>query len=338
MLHIQSNYPLKNYNTFGISAKASFFAELNAINDIEELISSDIFRNEPHIILGGGSNMLFTRDYQGFIMHSTLAGIACIKENSEESEIRVGSGVEWDKLVIYAVENELGGIENLSGIPGNVGASPVQNIGAYGVEVRDTIINVEGFDFRQKKIQSYNNKECRFGYRTSIFKEQFKNEFLITHVTFRLKKPPHKLVTEYGAIKTELEKYGEKSISTLRRSVIAIRNSKLPDPLKTGNAGSFFKNPVVTKELADKVKTGFPEVPTYAAAEGFVKLSAAWLIEQSGCKGIQKGQAASHKIQPLVLINLGGATGNEILELAQIIEHRVYEKFGITLVKEVNIV
>jgi UDP-N-acetylmuramate dehydrogenase len=338
MNQIQSDFPLQQYNTFGIIANTAFYTEIDLVAQIPELIETEIFIKMPHLILGGGSNILFTQNFPGLTIRSRIAGFELIDEDKEYVYLRVGSGMIWDEFVAVAIENNWGGIENLSGIPGTIGASPIQNIGAYGAEAKDVVIKVEGFDFEQKTFETLDNASCNFGYRTSFFKEKLKNRFLVCYVTFRLKKAPHLLITNYGAIGKELEKYTEKNISTIRKAVCAIRNSKLPDPAVIGNAGSFFKNPTVEKDQAEELKNNYPTIPTYPVAEGSLKLSAAWLIDQAGCKGIQQGKAASHKDQPLVLVNLGGATGNNILELAQFIEKRVHDVFGVKLEKEVNIV
>jgi UDP-N-acetylmuramate dehydrogenase len=338
MLQIQSDFPLKSYNTFGITASTAFYTEIEAVSQLSELIGKKMFNKLPLLFLGEGSNLLFTQNFNGITIRSIIRGVEVIGENSTDFFVRVGSGMIWDDFVVHAIENNWGGIENLSGIPGTVGASPIQNIGAYGVEVKDVIENVEGYDFSTSSFIEYDNPACKFGYRSSLFKEKLKNQFLICYVTFRLQKPPHTLRTDYGVIGKELDKYHEKNISNIRKAVCAIRNAKLPDPARLGNAGSFFKNPIVEISRAEKLKIDNPTIPIYHASEDRVKLSAAWLIDQAGCKGISLGRVASHKDQPLVLVNLGGATGEEVLELARFIEQRVHDVFGVTLEKEVNIV
>jgi UDP-N-acetylmuramate dehydrogenase len=338
MLQIQSDFPLKSYNTFGITASTAFYTEIESASQISELVGMELYNKMPHLILGGGSNLLFIQNFNGITVRSIIKGIEVINENNSEFFVRVGSGMIWDDFVVHAVENKWGGIENLSGIPGTVGASPIQNIGAYGVEVKDVIENVEGFDFSTNSFIEFDNPACKFGYRSSLFKEKLKNEFLICYVTFRLQKLPHTLRTDYGVIGKELEKYHGKNISNIRKAVCAIRNAKLPDPAKLGNAGSFFKNPIIEFSRAEKFKIDYPTIPVYPSSDDHVKLSAAWLIDQAGCKGISLGRVASHKDQPLVLVNLGDATGEEVLELARFIEQRVHDVFGVTLEKEVNIV
>jgi UDP-N-acetylmuramate dehydrogenase len=338
MLKIQSDFPLYRSNTFGIHALAEFYTDIHTNEDLVELADSDIFDRTDHLILGGGSNILFTRNYRGLIIHPAISSFEITDDDNRYASVRVGSGVVWDSLVEWAITKNLGGIENLSGIPGTVGASPIQNIGAYGTEVKDAISHVEGFDLKEKDFRTFTADACKFGYRTSLFKESMKNRFVVCYVTFRLTKPPHKLVTHYGTIEEELKKYPQITIATVRKAVLAIRNSKLPDPMKIGNAGSFFKNPVVKNDLANDIKKTHPAAPVYPAGNDRSKLSAAWLIDQAGCKGLRIGNAATHLNQPLVLVNLGGATGKEILELAAYVKNKVAEMFDIQLEEEVNIV
>jgi UDP-N-acetylmuramate dehydrogenase len=338
MIKIQRNFCLDRYNTFRISVMAENFIEVHSIDDIEKLMQSVIFKTNSHFILGGGSNILFTKDYEGLVIHPSITGIESVEVYDEYEYFRVGSGVVWDDFVAYAVEKDRSGIENLSGIPGMVGASPIQNIGAYGKEVKDVITKVEGFDLGAGTFKSYSNEECRFGYRTSLFKETMRNEFLVCYVTFRLKKPPHILDASYGTLEQELLKYPDRNISTVRLAVRSIRNLKLPDPQKIGNAGSFFKNPVIQRNAAEKLRKQHPSLPLYPAGDETMKLSAAWLIDEAGCKGLHLGKAATHRDQPLVLINLGGAKGNEILKLSHYIQDKVDKLFGIRLEEEVNVV
>ncbi len=338
MIRIQADFPLQAYNTFGIEAITSFYTEVSSIDQIRELMATDVFNKYPHFILGGGSNILFKQDFPGLTIHPLINGTEITDEDTSHVYLKAGGGMAWDELVQYAVENNWGGIENLSGIPGTVGASPIQNIGAYGVEVKDVIVAVEGVNLENGKTIIFDNTSCKFGYRTSVFKEKLKNRFLVCNVTFRLTKTHHALITKYGTIEKELEKYTKRDIATIRKVVCEIRNAKLPDPALLGNAGSFFKNPVVSEDKGKELKKKYPEIPQYPSDKGCVKLSAAWLIEQSGCKGIQLNRAASHTLQPLVLVNLGGASGREILGLAAYIEQRVREVFGINLEKEVNII
>ncbi len=338
MVDFKTNFSLKQYNTFGIDISTEFFTEISTSDDINELIASDIFKTHPRLILGGGSNILFTKNFQGIIIHSKIIEIAIIEENKDFVFVKVGSGVVWDELVEYSVLKGWGGLENLSAIPGHVGASPIQNIGAYGVEVKDVIYEVQGIDLVQGQTLAFTNSDCEFAYRNSIFKQKFKNDFLLTHVVFQLKKFPHKLVSEYGQIEQALSREKEKTISVMRQIICKIRNSKLPDVKTIGNAGSFFKNPVVTSTIADELKSKIKDIPHYKTSDGEYKLSAAWLIEKAGCKGIQLGNAGSYKNQALVLINLGNAEGKEIANLADYIKNRVFELFNVNLETEVNII
>ena len=338
MFDFKTNFSLKQYNTFGIDVSTEFFTEISNSNDIKELIDSDIFKTHSRLILGGGSNILFTKDFQGLIIHSRIRGIDIVDENKEFLYLKVGSGEVWDEFVEYSVSKGWGGLENLSAIPGHVGASPIQNIGAYGVEVKDVIKEVQGIDLVNGQALSFTNSDCKFAYRNSIFKQKLKNDFLLTHVVFQLKKFPHKLITEYGQIEQAFSKEKEKTISVMRKIICEIRNSKLPDVKNIGNAGSFFKNPIVTSAIADELKSKISDIPQYRSSDGKYKLSAAWLIEKAGCKGIQLGNAGSYKNQALVLINLGNAEGKEIVKLADYIKNRVYELFGVNLETEVNII
>jgi len=338
MLDLKTNFSLKQYNTFGIDVSAEFFTEIFTTDDINELIASDIFTKHPRLILGGGSNILFTKDYRGLIIHSRIRGIETIEENKDFVYLRVGSGEIWDELVEYSVSKGWGGLENLSAIPGHVGASPIQNIGAYGVEVKDVINEVQGIDLVKGQTLLFTNSDCEFAYRNSIFKQKFKNDFLLTHVVFKLKKFPHTLATGYGQVEKALSKEKEKTISVMRKIICEIRNSKLPDVKTIGNAGSFFKNPIVSSAIADELKSKISDIPLFRASDGKYKLSAAWLIEKAGYKGIQLGNAGSYKHQPLVLINLGNAEGKEIVNLADFIKNKVNELFGVNLETEVNII
>ena len=334
---IKINHPLQPYNTFGIPVVAEYFTEIISENQLPDIIENPVFRKNKVLILGGGSNILFARDFDGLILHVKIGGINLVEEDKKTVSVDVGGGVTWDELVSYAVRNNWGGIENLSAIPGTVGAAPVQNIGAYGVEVKDVIEKVEGFDLYRKKFLSFTNNECNFQYRNSIFKEQYRNRYLICCVTFRLNKAPHQLITHYGNIAEEINRQSENTIASMREVIIRIRDLKLPDYRVNGNAGSFFKNPIISNELSSELKLSFPDMPIFREIEGRTKLSAAWLIEQSGCIGIKAGNAGVHPKQPLVLINLGNATGKEILDLSVQIQEAVKSKFGIVLEPEVNI-
>jgi UDP-N-acetylmuramate dehydrogenase len=338
MIEIKENFRLLPYNTFRIDAKARFFVEIKSEEDISELFLSDIFQSQARIILGGGSNILFTGNFNGLVIHPMFDGIEIIDESAEDIEVRVGSGVVWDEFVSFAVSKNWGGIENLSDIPGNVGASPVQNIGAYGREVKEVVEKVEATSLSNGEKVVFTNRECKFEYRNSIFKSKFKNDLLITSVTFRLSKPPHVLITHYDNIEHELLKSGTRDIDAIRKIITGIRRSKLPLVDKTGNAGSFFRNPILSNSTADKIKAIHPNIPVYRVDDDTVKLSAAWLIDKSGCKGLIRGNAGCYETQPLVLINLGNADGNEILDLANFIRQKVFEEFGVHLQPEVYII
>jgi UDP-N-acetylmuramate dehydrogenase len=338
MPDIKTNYSLQTLNTFGVEAYASYFCKIANPSEIELLVADPFFLCNKHklLILGGGSNLLFTSNYKGLVIQSGITGIETIHDSADEVLLRVGSGVEWDDLVAYAVEHQFGGIENLSGIPGNVGASPVQNIGAYGCEVEQVIEKVEAFHLEQKKWLEFKHDECDFAYRNSTFKRKYLNRLFVSHVQFRLKKVPHQLITHYGKVEEELIAFPQPTIANVREVVLKIRNSKLPDPQKIGNAGSFFKNPVIDLDQARVLTRMYPAIPNYPAGEK-CKLSAAWLIDQSGLKGYQLGNAATHINQPLVIINKGNATGKEIADLAHHIQKVVLAKFNIKLEPEVNI-
>ena len=338
MLEITTNFDLSEKNTFGLTAFTEYFTLIDSISGFKELFNAPIYHENPKMVLGGGSNILFTKNYEGLLIHPVFKGVELLEENDEFVVIRVGSGMTWDDLVQYAVENNWGGLENLTDIPGNVGAAPVQNIGAYGVEVKDSIVKVETADLESGEIRTFTEADCRFGYRTSIFKEEFKNKLLITHVRFRLRKSPHRVLTEYGTVEEMLSKKRDRSIRSVRQVIREIRAAKLPDYRVQGNAGSFFKNPIVEPEVAERILDEYPPAPIYPTDTRQIKLSAAWLIDQSGCKGLRMGNVATHSKQPLVIVNLGDATGNEVLALAQHIQKVVKEKFGIQLEPEVNIV
>jgi UDP-N-acetylmuramate dehydrogenase len=335
-MKIFRNILLNNYNTFGIKSTARCIIHVSTDKDAIKLMRHELYWKEPLLIVGGGSNILFTGDFNGTILHPVFGGIRIEEEHDNEVVISAGSGVIWDKLVGWAVKNNLGGIENLSLIPGMTGAVPVQNIGAYGSEVKDTIIKVKAISLNEGKIIFFNNEECSFGYRKSIFKNELKGKYLITRTWFKLKKKPA-FNLEYGSLKEEVEKLGTPSLETVRQAVINIRKSKLPDPEVTGNAGSFFKNPVIDPALAEAVKSKFPDIPHYPDPSG-IKIAAGWLIEKCGWKGIRIGDAGVYDSQALVLVNYGNAKGEEIYDLSEKIRQSVREKFGINLEREVQII
>jgi UDP-N-acetylmuramate dehydrogenase len=339
MSGIQENISLKHLNTFGIEANARYYTEIHDLNGLKELLNLPVFKNSPKLILGGGSNVLFTKDFDGIVVKNGLKGINIVNETAEYADVRCAAGEVWHDFVMWTIAKGLGGLENLSLIPGCVGASPMQNIGAYGVEVKDVFLELESYDLLTGEKLIFNKQECDFGYRESVFKREFKNRVIIGSVTFRLQKQP-KLNTSYGAINDELKKLGitNPGIKDVSRAVINIRSSKLPDPKVTGNAGSFFKNPEVTQSVYDELRKKFPEIVAYPLENGAYKLAAGWLIEQSGLKGYQKGNAAIHDKQALVLVNKGGATGSEIYSLSEYVLQTVFSKFGVKLEREVNII
>ena len=338
MMNIQYNIDLKAYHTFAISQQATALFTYETCDDLTHFFNE--YRNHFKRILpiGEGSNMLFINDFDGCILKSHIRTIEIVSQNHEFAIIKVGSGLIWDDFVAWSIEHNFHGIENLSLIPGTVGASAVQNIGAYGIEAAQVIDKVEGLDIQTFNYQIFNNTQCRFGYRSSVFKNDLQNKFIITHVHFKLTlKPNYKL--EYGAVKQEVEKLGKVSLQHIREAIIKIREEKLPDPKILGNAGSFFKNPVIDKHIAQKLISENPGMPYYKSDNNTIKLAAGWLIDQCGLKGFKTSDgAAVHKNQALVLTNCGVKSGYNILDLANYIKDKVYEKFAINLETEVTII
>lgn len=339
MVKILSNVSLKSLNTFGIEAKAKYYAEVNSTEDLLTLLRDETFTGSEKLILGGGSNILFTKDFDGIVVKNGLKGINIVNETAEFADVKSAAGEVWHEFVMWTIREGLGGLENLSLIPGCVGASPMQNIGAYGAEVKDVFLELEAYDLFTGEKLVFNKTQCHFGYRESVFKHEFRNRMIITSVTFRLLKQP-KVNTSYGAINEELKKLGVNvpGIRDVSQAVINIRSSKLPDPKVTGNAGSFFKNPEVIPSVYDELKKKFPEIVAYPLENGNYKLAAGWLIEQSGLKGYKSGNAAVHDKQALVLVNKNGATGSEIYSLSEYVLQTVFSKFGVKLEREVNII
>jgi len=337
-MNILENISLKDYNTFGIDVKAKAAAEIINENDLLEVLSLNEFKDSEKLVLGCGSNILFTRDFNGLVIKNTIPGINIVDEDELTVLVEAGAGVIWHDLVQYCVDNDFGGIENLALIPGTVGAAPIQNIGAYGQELKDRFFSLKGISLDDYKIKKYFNKECKFGYRDSIFKNELRGKFIITYVTLRLEKNPV-ISIDYASIKEELDKLNlnRVTIKDVSNVICGIRRKKLPDPAVFGNAGSFFKNPEINAYQLDELKKNYPGIAWYKMDNGQVKLAAAWLIEKCGWKGKRIGNVGSHSMQPLVLVNYGGATGKEIINLALEIKKSVYEKFGITLHAEVNI-
>jgi UDP-N-acetylmuramate dehydrogenase len=333
---IQENISLLPYNTFGMEANARYMAFPGSTEETKELLRNDRPEWKTKFVLGGGSNVLFTRNYEGLIIHPMIKGIGITKETGKSVWVRAGCGENWDGFVAWCVANDLGGLENLSNIPGNVGASPVQNIGAYGVEAGDSIDHVELVMLADQKTIRLPAGKCRFNYRDSIFKNELKDRCLITHVTFRLNRDPV-FKTHYPDLEKELDNHPETTIQSIREAIISIRRRKLPDPAETGNAGSFFKNPVVDILQARSLRNSYPLIPIYACGENKAKISAAWLIEHRNWKGKKIGHVGCYEKQPLVIVNYGNATGTEIVDFARKIQRAVQKRFGIFLETEVNI-
>lgn len=337
-MEIQENVSLKPYNTFGIDVSTRFLVPITSINDIQHAITHPQLQRHERLVLGGGSNVLFTKNWDGVTLLNELQGIDIIEETDDTVLIKAASGENWHKLVMFCVERGFGGIENLSLIPGTVGAAPMQNIGAYGVEIKDVLQSVEFYDYEKGIIRTLTNAECQFGYRESIFKRELKNKVFILSIIIKLSKKPV-FNTSYGAISQTLEEMGaEPSIKTISDAVIHIRQSKLPDPEVLGNAGSFFKNPEIPTEKYLELKEKHPDMPGYKVTDTITKVPAGWLIEQLGWKGKTVGHTGNHKQQALVIVNYGGATGNEIYTHAMSVINSVKEAFNIQLIPEVNIV
>jgi len=334
---IYKSVSLKNYNTFNLDYKADLAIQIRTLKEASSLFNDDIKLKKPILALGSGSNLLFTSDFHGTILLPKIGGIRLEKKRGCDIIVSAGAGVIWDKFVEWCVERGFRGIENLSFIPGTVGAVPVQNIGAYGVEVSESIIAVKAVSLEDGSLRTFSNEECVFGYRSSIFKQIEKSRYLITRVWF-------KLSTEmvfrlgYGSLKDEVNKLGSVNLKNVRQAVISIRRSKLPDPEVIGNAGSFFKNPVVSKSTAQKLQKEFPGIPVYDDPSGGIKLAAGWLIEKCGWKGKRIGDAGVHEKQALVLVNHGNASGKDILLLSDKIEKSVFEKFGVRIDREVEVI
>ena len=341
---ISSNVSLKKYNTFGIEVLAKGFASFSSVENLHTLIDEHAqFNYEALLILGGGSNVLFTHNFNGLVLKNNIDGIKVMHDDDTHVLVQVGAGVNWHAFVLHCIENNWAGVENLSLIPGNVGASPLQNIGAYGVELKDVFYALDAFHLYEKTTVKFTRSDCAFGYRESVFKGKFKNQFVITSVTFKLNKTPIFNIS-YGAIAQALElmKISTLSIKAISDAVISIRQSKLPDPAIIGNAGSFFKNPTIAVKQYEHLKADYPEMPGYFSSKddalAQVKIPAGWLIEQCGYKGFRKGDAGVYKLQALVLVNYGQATGFEIFELSTEIIASVLQRFGIGLEREVNVI
>lgn len=337
-LKILENISLRKLNTFGVDAKARFYIELNSLRDVMNFVTRKSSKYAPYLVLGEGSNILFTKDYPGCIIKIRVKGIDVIHEDSEFVYVRAMAGERWDDVVKYCVDRNYAGIENLSAIPGSAGAAPIQNIGAYGIELSDVLYELEAVNAKTGEIRIFPRVACNFGYRESIFKTALSKQFIILSIILRLRKKPLFNIS-YGNIKEELEKVpdGELTVNAIREAIVRIRNAKLPDPAIMGNAGSFFKNPFIDHETCLTLKDKYPEMVVYTKPDGFCKLAAGWMIEKCGWKGKRLGDAGVHENQALVLVNHGNATGKEILHLAEEIKFSVLEKFDILLENEVEI-
>ena len=338
-MNIIENYPLLKLNTFGIDVKAKYFTSINTINELIEVTKTNVFKDLELLILGGGSNILFTKDFDGLVILNNIKGKEIIEQNQQSIFLKIGAGENWHELVMYCVDNGWGGIENLSLIPGNTGTAPMQNIGAYGVEIKETFIELEALEISSGKIVKFNNSDCEFGYRESVFKNKMKNQYIILNITLELKKNPV-LNINYGDVKAILESQNIKNpaIKEVSNAIISIRQSKLPDPKKIGNSGSFFKNPIVSLNLLELIKKKYPNVVNYEINENEFKIAAGWLIERAGWKGKKFNNYGIHEKQALVLVNYGLANGMEIFELSEKIILDIKDKFGIKLEREVNII
>ncbi len=336
-MQVLQNISLKNYNTFGIDVNAQQFVSVSSIDELKWVLTE--YKSADKLFLGGGSNMLLTKPINGLVIHLNIKGKSVVFENENRVQVKGFAGENWHEFVLWCIEQGFGGIENLSLIPGNLGSAPIQNIGAYGVELKDVMVSCDVLDLRNFSVKTLTNEECQFGYRESIFKQQEKGNFIVLSVILELTKSNHNLRTSYGAIQEELEKMGvyNPSIKNISTAVINIRRSKLPDPKDLGNSGSFFKNPVIASEKYQALKAVFPDMPQYPVSENEVKVPAGWLIEKAGFKGKTLGNYGVHKKQALVLVNYGGASGSDILNLARLIQKTVVRIFGIAIETEVNI-
>ena len=336
-MQIKENISLKPYNTFGIDATADYFVSVSSINSLKKILTLKNYPNK--LILGGGSNMLLTKNQEALVIHLNLKGITKVSEDEDFALIKANAGENWHEFILWCLKNDFGGLENMSLIPGNVGTAPIQNIGAYGVELKDHFVSCEALSLETSKIESFNKVDCNFGYRNSIFKQEDKGKYIITSVTFKLTKQNHKLNINYGDIASELKETGIKNptIQDVSKAVIAIRESKLPNPKDIGNSGSFFKNPVISKSQFNVLAKNFKDIPCYPISDNEVKVPAGWLIEKSGFKGKRFGDYGVHAKQALVLVNYGNAKGQDILKLSKLIQKTVKRLFNISIEAEVNI-
>ena len=334
---MKKNYSLKSLNSFGIDVNADNFCSVENLSELFNLLKT---KPSNLFILGGGSNILFTKNIEGTVLHINLKGIEVLKESNFFSEVKVSAGENWHDFVLWSIDKNLGGLENLSLIPGNVGTAPIQNIGAYGVELKDNFVSCEAVNRSTLEIETFTNLECKFGYRNSIFKSEKRGEYIIISVTFKLTNKNHNIKTSYGDIKKQLEKNSIKhpKIKDISDAVILIRKSKLPDPEVIGNAGSFFKNPIINSKTFSTIIKQFPNIPNYKISKDEIKIPAGWLIEKAGFKGKKFNSCGVHERQALVLVNYGNATGKEILEFSKLIQKSISIIFGIELEREVNVI
>lgn len=335
-MKILENISLKPYNTFGIDVNAHRFVNITSIDELKEILKNE----KDFFLLGGGSNLLLTTDIQKTVIHINTKGIEVVRETNNHVYVKVHAGENWHQFVLWCIERNYGGVENLSLIPGNVGTAPIQNIGAYGVELKDVMHSLKVLEIESIITNNFSNKECEFGYRNSVFKNKLKGKYVITSVTFELTKNGHKLNSSYGAIQTELDKnkINKPTIKDISNAVITIRQSKLPDPEEIGNSGSFFKNPVISIRDFKRLQKKYPTIAHYVISDKEIKVPAGWLVEQSGFKGKRFGDAGVHKKQALVLVNYGEATGEEIWSLANKIQKTVLKTYNILLEAEVNVI
>ena len=336
-MHIQQNISLKPFNTFGIDANASHFVEVSTMEALKQVLALKMYPNK--LILGGGSNMLLTQDFNGLVIHINLKGIELVAEDADFVYVKANAGEVWHDFVMYCIDNDFGGVENLSLIPGNVGTAPIQNIGAYGVELKDVFFACEAISIENQTMETFGKMDCRFDYRNSVFKQEAKGKYIITNVTFKLTKRNHQLHINYGTIASQLAlmKIENPTIQDISKAVIAIRESKLPNPKVIGNSGSFFKNPVIKKAEYEKLLQNFTDMPSYPVSDENVKIPAGWLIEKAGFKGKRLGDYGVHKNQALVLVNYGNAKGSDILKLSELIQRTIHRLFNISIEAEVNI-
>jgi UDP-N-acetylmuramate dehydrogenase len=336
-VQITHNISLKPYNTFGIDAKAKHFVSVSSIDELKKVLELPEYPEK--LILGGGSNMLLTKNQDLLVVHITIKGISIVSEDNDSVLVKANAGENWHEFVLYCIDKDFGGIENLSLIPGNVGSAPIQNIGAYGVELKDTFFSCEAMSLETKKIETFTKEDCHFDYRNSIFKQEAKGKYIITSVTFKLSKHNHQLHINYGTISSQLEamNISNPTIQDISKAVIDIRTQKLPNPKEIGNSGSFFKNPVITKSHYQALLENFNDMPSYAVSDNEVKVPAGWLIEKAGFKGKRFGDYGVHKHQALVLVNYGNAKGEDILKLAELIQKTIKRLFDISIEAEVNI-